>query len=68
MNYLGSVILALFFLLLLRKRARRVRLIRELGHDPGTGVESFRWINAATILTGLTFLLALTVEFIRGTS
>ena len=66
MNYLGSVLLAMFFMLLVRKRAVRVRLIRELGYDPGTGMESYRWINAATILTGLTFIVTLGLAIMRA--
>jgi hypothetical protein len=65
-NYLGAILLGMFFVLLLRKRAVRVRLIRKLGYDPGQGMESYRWINAATILTGLTFVASLGIAIIRA--
>jgi hypothetical protein len=65
MNFFGPIVLALFLLVLLRKRAARIRLIRELGYDPGPKMESYRWINAATILTALTFLASLGLALTR---
>jgi hypothetical protein len=65
MNYLGPLLLAMFFVVLTRKRAARVRLIRKLGYDPGEGMESYRWINAATILTGLTLLVSIGLAIAR---
>jgi hypothetical protein len=66
MNYLGPLLLGMFFILLMRKRAARVRLIREMGHDPGQGMDSYRWINAATILTGLTLLASIGLAIARS--
>ncbi|MEP6972642.1 MAG: hypothetical protein ABI869_00700 [Actinomycetota bacterium] len=65
MNFLAPLLMALFFVVLLRRRAKHVRLIRKLGYDPGTGMESYRWINAATILTGLTLVATLVVAIFK---